>query len=83
MAHKKGVGASKNGHDSAGKRLGVKKFDGQFVSAGTVILRQRGTKIHPGINVGLACDYSLYALVPGQIKFGYTRGGRRIVSVRI
>ena len=81
MAHKKGVGASRNGRDSTGKRLGVKRFDGQVVNAGTIIVRQRGTKIHPGMNVGLASDYTLYALTPGRVKFGYTRGGRRVVSV--
>lgn len=81
MAHKKGVGASKNGRDSAGKRLGVKRFDGQIVNAGTIIIRQRGTHIHPGVNVGMGGDYTLYALTDGRVKFGYTRGGRRIVSV--
>ncbi len=81
MAHKKGVGASRNGRDTAGKRLGVKRFSGQLVGAGTIIVRQRGTKIHPGANVGLASDYTLYALTQGRIKFSYTRGGRRLVSV--
>ena len=81
MAHKKGVGASRNGRDTAGKRLGVKRFSGQIVGAGTIIVRQRGTKIHPGINVGRASDYTLYALTSGRIKFGYTSGGRRVVSV--
>jgi large subunit ribosomal protein L27 len=81
MAHKKGVGASRNGRDSAGKRLGVKRFDGQQINAGTIIIRQRGTAVHPGVNVGVGSDYTLYALVDGKVKFGYTRGGRRIVSV--
>ena len=81
MAHKKGVGASKNGRDSAGKRLGVKRFDGHLVNAGTIIIRQRGSKVHAGINVGMGNDYTLFALVPGKVKFGYTRGGRRTVSV--
>jgi large subunit ribosomal protein L27 len=81
MAHKKGVGASRNGRDSTGKRLGVKRFDGQFVNAGTIIIRQRGTRVHPGLNVGKGSDYTLYALVTGKVKFAYTRGGRRIVSV--
>ena len=81
MAHKKGVGASKNGRDSAGKRLGVKRFDGHQVSAGTIIIRQRGTKVHAGMNVGIGNDYTLYALVAGRVKFGYSRGGRRTVSV--
>ena len=81
MAHKKGVGASRNGRDSCGKRLGVKRFDGQTVNAGTIIIRQRGTKVHPGVNVGIGKDYTLYALVNGKVKFGYTRGGRRTVSI--
>lgn len=81
MAHKKGVGASRNGRDSCGKRLGVKRFDGQLVNAGTIIIRQRGTKVHPGVNVGIGKDYTLYALVNGKVKFGYTRGGRRTVSI--
>ncbi len=81
MAHKKGVGASRNGRDSIGKRLGVKRFDGQQINAGTIIIRQRGTSVHAGMNVGIGSDYTLYALVDGKVKFGYTRGGRRIVSV--
>ena len=81
MAHKKGVGASRNGRDSSGKRLGVKRFDGQYVNAGTIIIRQRGTHIHPGMNVGIGKDFTLYALMSGKVKFGYTRGGRRTVSV--
>ena len=81
MAHKKGVGASRNGRDSVGKRLGVKRFDGQQINAGTIIIRQRGTSVHPGMNVGMGSDYTLFALVDGKVKFGYTRGGRRIVSV--
>jgi len=81
MAHKKGVGASRNGRDSVGKRLGVKRFDGQQINAGTILVRQRGTSVHPGMNVGVGNDYTLYALVDGKVKFGYTRGGRRIVSV--
>lgn len=81
MAHKKGTGSAKNGRDSAGKRLGVKKFDGQTVNTGTIIIRQRGTKIHPGMNVGVGNDYTLYALMPGRIKFGFTKGGKRVVSI--
>ena len=81
MAHKKGVGASRNGRDSAGKRLGVKKFDGQRVQPGTMLVRQRGTKIHAGTNVGVASDYTLFALCTGKVKYGYKRGGRRMVSV--
>ncbi|KPK73917.1 50S ribosomal protein L27 [candidate division WOR_3 bacterium SM23_60] len=81
MAHKKGVGASRNGRDSAGKRLGVKKFDGQKVQTGTMLVRQRGTRIHAGINVGVASDYTLFALCAGKVKYGYKRGGRRTVSI--
>lgn len=81
MAHKKGSGSAKNGRDSEGKRLGVKRFDGQFVHPGTIIIRQRGTHIHPGMNVGLGKDYTIFALAKGRVKFGYTKGGRRIVSV--
>ncbi|MGD9379084.1 MAG: 50S ribosomal protein L27 [candidate division WOR-3 bacterium] len=81
MAHKKGVGASRNGRDSAGKRLGAKRFDGQMVQPGTMLVRQRGTAIHAGMNVGVASDYTLFALCAGKVKYGYRRGGRRIVSV--
>uniref|UniRef100_A0A7C6AGL3 Large ribosomal subunit protein bL27 n=1 Tax=candidate division WOR-3 bacterium TaxID=2052148 RepID=A0A7C6AGL3_UNCW3 len=81
MAHKKGTGSAKNGRDSAGKRLGVKRFDGQLVNTGTIIIRQRGTKIHPGMNVGIAKDYTIYALTRGRVKFGWAKGGKRIVSV--
>jgi large subunit ribosomal protein L27 len=81
MAHKKGVGASKNGRDSAGKRLGVKRFDGELINAGTIIIRQRGTHVHAGANVGMGRDYTLFALTAGKVKFGYSRGGRRIVSI--
>lgn len=81
MAHKKGVGASKNGRDTAGKRLGVKRFDGELINAGTIIIRQRGTHVHPGANVGMGRDYTLFALASGKVKFGYSRGGRRTVSV--
>jgi large subunit ribosomal protein L27 len=81
MAHKKGVGVSRNGRDSCGKRLGVKKFDGQLVKIGTMIVRQRGTSIHAGLNVGIASDFTLYALAEGRIKFSYARGGKRFVSI--
>jgi large subunit ribosomal protein L27 len=81
MAHKKGVGASKNGRDTAGKRLGVKRFDGELINAGTIIIRQRGTHVHPGANVGMGRDYTLFALATGKVKFGFSRGGRRTVSV--
>ena len=69
MAHKKGQGSVKNGRDSESKRLGVKRADGQFVLAGNILYRQRGTKIHPGTNVGCGKDYTLYALVDGVVKF--------------
>ena len=70
MAHKKAGGASRNGRDSIGQRLGVKTFGGQVVSAGNIILRQRGTKFHPGSNVGIGSDYTLFALTAGRVVFG-------------
>lgn len=69
MAHKKAGGSSRNGRDSAGQRLGVKKFGGQTVLAGNILVRQRGTKVHPGQNVGVGKDYTLFALIDGQVKF--------------
>ena len=69
FAHKKGLGSSKNGRDSEAKRLGVKRADGQFVLAGNILVRQRGTKIYPGENVGMGTDYTLYALVDGRVAF--------------
>jgi large subunit ribosomal protein L27 len=81
MAHKKGTGSAKNGRDSAGKRLGVKRFDGQQVNTGTIIVRQCGTRIHPGMNVGVGNDFTLYALVPGRVQFAYRKGGKRVVSI--
>jgi large subunit ribosomal protein L27 len=69
MAHKKGQGTSRNGRDSQSKRLGVKKYDGQVVLAGNIIMRQRGTKYHPGRNVGLGRDFTLFALTDGSVKF--------------
>ena len=83
MAHKKGVGSSKNGRDSESKRLGVKRFDGQVVSAGNIIVRQRGTKFHPGKNVGVGKDFTLFALRDGQVKF-HDKGSRgRFVSIEM
>ncbi len=73
MAHKKGGGSSKNGRDSNAQRLGVKRFGGQMVNAGEVIVRQRGTKIHPGANCGLGKDYTLFALVAGTVQFSERR----------
>lgn len=82
MAHKKGVGSSRNGRDSNAKRLGVKLFDGQLVRTGGIIVRQRGTRIHPGDNVGVGRDHTLFALADGTIKFSpYARGRRKKVSV--
>jgi large subunit ribosomal protein L27 len=75
MAHKKGVGSSRNGRDSNPKRLGVKEFAGEVVKAGSILVRQRGTPLHPGTNVGLGRDHTLYALVAGTVKF--ENGGRR------
>ena len=82
MAHKKGVGSSKNGRDSNSQRLGVKRGDGSRVLAGTIILRQRGTRFHAGVNVGVGRDHTLYALSEGAVKFEpYAKGRRKQVSV--
>lgn len=81
FAHKKGVGSTKNGRDSESKRLGVKRQDGQFVTAGNILMRQRGTKIHPGQGVGIGSDDTLYALVDGVVKFEPMVGGKKKVSV--
>ena len=81
FAHKKGLGSTKNGRDSESKRLGVKKADGQAVIAGNIIVRQRGTKIHPGTNVGIGTDDTLFALIDGKVKFEHIAGGRKQVSV--
>ena len=81
FAHKKGVGSTKNGRDSESKRLGVKSADGQFVTAGSIIVRQRGTAVHAGENVGVGKDYTLYALIDGKVKFEHIADGRRRVSV--
>ena len=81
MAHKKGGGSSRLGRDSQSKRLGVKRYDGQLVRAGTIILRQRGTRIHPGLNVGVGRDYTLFALKDGVVKFGFARRDVKRVSV--
>jgi large subunit ribosomal protein L27 len=80
MAHKKGSGSSRNGRDSNSKRLGVKRYGGEFVIPGNIILRQRGTKIRPGEHVGLGKDYTIFALVPGHVQFN-ERYGRKYVSV--
>ena len=81
MAHKKGGGSTRCGRDSKAKRLGVKRYDGQQVNAGTILVRQRGTHIHPGNNVGVGRDYTLFALVDGVVKFEPTTNNRRKVSV--
>ena len=81
FAHKKGVGSTKNGRDSESKRLGPKRADGQFVLAGNILVRQRGTKIHPGTNVGKGKDDTLYALVDGTVQFRKGRLNRSTVSV--
>ena len=81
FANKKGVGSSKNGRDSAAKRLGVKRADGETVSAGTILMRQRGTKLHPGTNVGIGGDDTLFALVDGVVKFERKGRDKKQVSV--
>ena len=81
MAHKKGVGSSRNGRDSQSQRLGVKRFDGQMVTTGSIIVRQRGTKIFPGNNVGLGRDFTLFALTDGKVKFEAVGRDRKKVSV--
>jgi large subunit ribosomal protein L27 len=80
MAHKKGGGSSRNGRDSAGQRLGVKRFGGEKVNAGSIIIRQHGTKFHPGPNVGVGRDYTLYATIEGYVKFE-SKNGRKLISV--
>jgi large subunit ribosomal protein L27 len=81
VAHKKGGGRTKNGRDSQGKRLGVKRYAGETVNAGTIIVRQRGTRIHPGTNVGVGRDYTLFAMIDGIVKFEPAGNNRRKVSV--
>lgn len=82
MAHKKGVGSSRNGRDSKPKMLGVKRFDGQLVRAGSIIVRQRGTQFNPGLNVGCGRDYTLFALIDGTVKFEWDSRTKKRVSVR-
>jgi large subunit ribosomal protein L27 len=82
MAHKKAGGSSRNGRDSAGRRLGVKKFGGEQVIAGNILVRQRGTKVHPGTNVGIGTDHTLFAKTDGAVEFATKRGGRVYVSVK-
>ena len=80
MAHKKGASSSRNGRDSTAKRLGVKRFGGQVVNAGEILVRQRGTKFHPGVNVGRGGDDTLFALAAGAVEFG-TKRGRKTVNI--
>ena len=82
MAHKKGVGSSKNGRESESKRLGVKIFGGQYAKAGNILKRQRGTVHHPGLNVGMGKDHTLYALVNGTVQFTEGRNGRKFINVQ-
>lgn len=81
MAHKKGMGSSRNGRDSAGRRLGVKRGDGELIRAGTIIVRQRGTPVRPGVNVGVGRDHTLFALIDGHVKFENATRERKRVSV--
>ena len=81
MAHKKAGGSTKNGRESESKRLGLKKFGGEHVLAGNILVRQRGTRIHPGRNVGVGRDHTLFALVDGKVKFEYARRDKKQVSV--
>ena len=81
MAHKKAGGSSRNGRDSEGRRLGVKKFGGENVVPGNILVRQRGTKYHPGSNVGMGRDHTIFALVPGRVAFQVKANGRTFISV--
>lgn len=81
MAHKKGGGSTRNGRDSNSKRLGVKCYDTEFVTAGSIIVRQRGTRIHPGNNVGLGRDHTLFALIDGEVKFEHKTRSKKRASV--
>lgn len=81
MAHKKGVGSSRNGRDSESKRLGIKKFGGELVRAGNILVRQRGTKFHPGSNVGIGRDHTIFAVIDGRVKFERKNRERQKISV--
>ncbi len=83
MAHKKGMGSSRNGRESRSQRLGVKRFGGQFVRAGNILIRQRGTKFAPGRNVGIGSDDTLFAKIDGTVKFENRNGKRRLVSIDV
>ncbi len=78
MAHKKGGGSSRNGRDSKSKRLGIKKFGGEFVIPGNILVRQRGTRIHPGLNVGMGKDYTIFATTEGRVVYDTVRGRKRV-----
>jgi len=82
MAHKKAGGSSRNGRDTAGRRLGVKKYGGELVLSGNILARQRGTKWHPGSNVGMGTDHTLFALADGSVQFATKRNGRTYISVK-
>jgi large subunit ribosomal protein L27 len=81
MAHKKGAGSTRNGRDSESKRLGVKKYGGEYVIPGNIIVRQRGTKFHPGLNVGMGKDYTIFATTEGLVNFAKKRDGRKYINV--
>ena len=81
MAHKKGQGSSRNGRDSQGQRRGVKVYGGEVAKAGNILVRQVGTLVHPGQNVGMGKDFTLFALIDGKVKYSRTRGDRRVVSI--
>ncbi len=83
MAHKKGGGSSRNGRDSKSKRLGIKKFGGEYVVAGNILVRQRGTRIHPGLNVGLGKDYTIFATTDGRVVYDVVRGRKRVSVVPV
>ncbi len=83
MAHKKGGGSSRNGRDSKSKRLGIKKFGGEYVIAGNILVRQRGTRIHPGLNVGLGKDYTIFATADGRVVYDVVRGRKRVSVVPV
>lgn len=82
MAHKKAGGSTTNGRDSAGRRLGVKKYEGEIVIPGNIIVRQRGTKVYPGVNVGMGKDHTLFAMAEGKVEFHHKAQGRTVVSVK-
>lgn len=82
MAHKKAGGSSSNGRDSAGRRLGVKKYEGEIVIPGNILVRQRGTKVYPGVNVGMGRDHTLFATAEGKVEFQHKAQGRTYVSVK-